>query len=106
MRYAAKLEITGKNRRAIREQVIRTFLKEQPGIGKGEECSVYLYEVERLTNGETVFLKRPGRLNKGFDFEINVSGTNFGTKRRTTMPSHSTNGFEDPLRQILLCQHD
>lgn len=94
MRHHEKLVITGTDRRTIREQVVKAFLNEEPGTGKGELCSVYFYEVEQLSDGKTVFLKRPGRLNKGFDFEINVSDTNFGTNRRTTMPSHA-NIFED-----------
>lgn len=90
----AKLTITGTDRRTIREQVVQAFLSEEPGTGTGELCSIYLYEVERLQDGKTVFLKRPGRLNKGFDFEINVTDTNFGERRRTTMPSHA-NIFAD-----------
>ena len=94
MIHRAKLVITATDRRTIREQVVKAFLDEEPGTGKGALCSVYLYEVEQLKGGKTVFLKRPGRLNKGFDFEINVSDTNFGKTRRTTMPSHA-NIFDD-----------
>jgi hypothetical protein len=89
-----KLVITGTDRRTIREEVVKAFLSEEPGTGKGEFCSIYLYEVEKIKGGKTLFLKRPGRLNKGFDFEVNVSDMNFGQKRKTSMPSH-TNIFDD-----------
>lgn len=80
--------LTANNRTDIRTELTNLFLQEQPGTGKGTNTSVYIYEVETLQNGEKIYLKRPARLNKGFDFEINVSNTNFGIKRRTTMPSH------------------
>ncbi len=83
-----KLTLTATDRRAIRDFLVKTFLNEEPGTGTGELCSIYKYEVEQLDGGKIVYLKRPARLNKGFDFEINVSDTNFGTNRRTTMPSH------------------
>ncbi len=84
------LTIHFKNRKTIREKLIKEFLKEKPGTGKGELTSVYLYYVETLTDGRRIYLKRPARLNKGMDFEVNVEQTNFGTIRRTAMPSHKS----------------
>jgi hypothetical protein len=89
MRTHKELKIAG-NRREIRHKLIEEFLKEEPGQGTGELCSVYVYYVETLRDGNKVFLKRPARLNKGFDFEVNVENTLFGLKRKTTMPSHSS----------------
>jgi hypothetical protein len=84
-----ELTVSG-DRTSIRHQLVHTFLQEPPGTGTGENCSVHRYKVEALPDGRTVYLKRPARLNKGFDFEVNVSETNFGTSRRTSMPSHSS----------------
>ena len=80
--------LTAKSRTDIRAELVHLFLQEKEGTGKGANTSVYIYQVEKLQNGETIYLKRPARLNKGFDFEVNVSNTNFGSRRRTTMPSH------------------
>jgi hypothetical protein len=89
-----KVDLIGKNfgetRKDIRKNLVLIFLDEEPGTGKGEACSIYEYTVETLSNGEFVYLKRPARLNKGFDFEVNVSNTNFGKKRKTTRPNHDT----------------
>jgi hypothetical protein len=87
MREYRELKIAG-NRFEIRHQLITEFLKEKPGEGKGDLCSIYVYFVETLSNGNRIFLKRPARLNKGFDFEVNVENTYFGDNRKTTMPSH------------------
>lgn len=88
MRTIKQLYVTG-DRTQIRRQVINAFLDEEAGTGTGENAAKYIYEVEELEDGKVVFLKRPAMLNKGFDFEVNVSDTNFGLLRRTSMPSHS-----------------
>lgn len=85
-----ELTINSTDRVGIRKQLINEFLEENPGTGKGALCSVYFYYVETLQNGNRIYLKRPARLNKGFDFEVNVENSNFGIKRRTTMPSHTS----------------
>jgi len=82
------LTISINDRVGIRKQLINEFLEEVPGTGTGALCSVYLYYVETLQSGDRIYLKRPARLNKGFDFEVNVENTNFGVARRSTMPSH------------------
>lgn len=84
------------DRKEIRDKLIIEFLREAPGTGKGELTSKYIYWVEWLSDGRRIFLKRPARLNKGMDFEINVENTYFGTKRKTTMPSH-----EDVLNDLI-----
>jgi hypothetical protein len=88
MREYKELKVNG-NRQEIRHQLINEFLLEKPGTGTGEDCSIYIYYVESLTDGSRIFLKRPARLNKGFDFEVNVENTYFGYTRKTTMPSHN-----------------
>ena len=82
--------LDGTDRKSIRKQLVETFLEEEPGTGTGENCSVYRYYVETLQEGNRVYLKRPARLNKGFDFEVNVENTLFGTTRRTQLPSHAS----------------
>lgn len=89
MRTTKTIKITGKSRREIRKELIDHFLDEEPGEGRGELCSHYIYYVEVLADKRRVFLKRPAPLNKGFDFEVHVEGLNFGESRRTTMPSHA-----------------
>lgn len=94
MKYYLELPISETDRIGIRKALIHAFLEEAAGSGKGDLRSEYYYWVETLQNGNRIFLKRPSRLNKGFDFEVNVEGANFGKLRRSTMPSHSSI-FED-----------
>lgn len=72
----------------IREQIVNAFLREAPGTGNGDLCSKYIYHVEDTLENKRVILKRPARLNKGFDFEVHVEATLFGDKRKTTRPRH------------------
>lgn len=85
---SAKLEAT--TRESIRVEVSNWFLDEKPGLGKKELRSIYRYSVETLSNGQFIELRRPTNLNKGFDFEVTIPGSNFGTTRRTTRPSHNS----------------
>jgi hypothetical protein len=83
------LKVNG-NRANIRKQTITAFLDEEPGTGKGELCSRYTYNVEKLESGEMVYLRRPAALNKGVDFEVHVEGIEFRARgARRTMPSHN-----------------
>ena len=60
------------NRTGFRIVVAKLFTLEEPGIGKGENCSKYHYIVEHY--GEySIVLKRPTGLNKDFDFTVNIS---------------------------------
>jgi len=82
------------SRKEIRDYLIKEFLSEDPGTGKGENCSKYIYYVDELGNGNRVYLFRPAALNKGVDFEVHVEGIKFREKGKVTMPSH-TDIFED-----------
>lgn len=75
------------DRTFIRSTLIRTFLNEIPGTGKGKNASRYRYNVEMFKN-YSIFLKRPTRLNKGFDFTVNIEGLYFKKKKRYSNPSH------------------
>jgi hypothetical protein len=79
--------LNGRNRKAVRREVIELFLLEEPGTGKGEDCSKYLYTVESI-DGYSILLKRPVPLNKGFDFTVNIEGLFFKKKRRYKSPRH------------------
>jgi hypothetical protein len=90
-----KLTVSG-TRFEIRRKVIMSFLDEEPGTGKGDYCSKYIYEVETLQDGSCVFIKRPAPLNKGVDFTVHVQNVRFREKGFTYMPSH-TDIFNDFL---------
>lgn len=64
------------------------MLEETPGTGKRNACSRYEYIVEEYNNIYRIFLKRPSRLNKGFDFTVNIQGLWFKKQRRYRHPSH------------------
>ena len=89
MRTTKEIKIAATDRRKIRYELINIFLTEEPGTGTGECCSFYSYVVDILANWKKIILKRPARLNKGFDFEVHVEDTNFGTSRWRTMPGHN-----------------
>lgn len=76
-------------RNQVRKRVILEFLKEKPGIGKGDLASRYRYNVEKLHNGFWIYLERPGFLNKQFDFVINVENVNFGKSKVRHSPTHN-----------------
>lgn len=88
-----KLNVTG-TRKEVRNQVITKFLDEEPGTGKGDECSRYIYEVETLKSGGKIYLKRPAALNKGVDFTVHVENIKFRPRNMVDMPSHD-NIIED-----------
>lgn len=78
------------SRLEIRNEVINAFLQEEPGTGKEDKCSKYVYEVEDLQNGSKVYLRRPAALNKGVDFTVHVENVEFRKKGAgKDMPSHS-----------------
>ena len=83
-----RLNVVG-DRTSIRSQVIIRFLGEEPGTGKKDKCSKYIYEVEATHDGYKVILKRPASLNKGVDFTVHVEGIRFRQKGLVDMPSHS-----------------
>jgi len=82
----------------FRKEIIEIFLKENPGTGKGDATSRYVYLVKILKDGRKIYLNRPAIFNKGLDFTLNVSNTNFSTglltkkgnpKRASTRPTHN-----------------
>jgi hypothetical protein len=83
-------KLKGTNRESIRKEITEWFLEEVPGTGRLELRSVYHYQVENLSNGRQIVLRRPARLNKGFDFEVAIPGSNFGINRKTELPSHAS----------------
>ena len=80
--------LRGRNRADVRKEVIELFLLEEPGTGKGDDCSKYWYTVESI-KGYSILLKRPVPLNKGFDFTVNIEGLFFKKNRRYNHPSHN-----------------
>lgn len=77
-----------RNRADFRKYIINIFLNEEPGTGKGEFTSKYLYITKNIGINQ-VYLSRPAQFNNGFDFTLNVSNINFNpTGRATTRPTH------------------
>lgn len=86
------------SREEYRRRLVLAFLDELPG--NVNNTSKYQYEVETTAAGRTVYLNRPANLNKGFDFEVRVSGMRFrhvdknGRVSYSERPSHD-NIFDD-----------
>ena len=76
------------DRQQMRRDVISLFMNEQPGTGTGSNASRYVYTVENYNNYR-IELHRPAKLNKGFDFTVNIVGMYFKKNRRYSNPSHS-----------------
>jgi len=84
-----KYDVTG-SRADIRRRLVLAFLDELPGRGTSELVSRYRYHVEKLSDGQIMYLDRPARFNNGFDFTIHVSDTQFNAKGPDrTRPSHN-----------------
>ncbi|MBR3744158.1 MAG: hypothetical protein IKN31_03510, partial [Bacteroidales bacterium] len=58
-----------------RRTLTELFLNESNGVAWAP--SKYEYQVETDNAGNTIYLKRPTNLNKGFDFEVRVSNVRF-----------------------------
>ena len=72
----------------LRQEIINEFLNENPGTGNGNNASRYRYDLI-ITPDIKIYLKRPTRLNKGFDFTLNVEGITFiEGQKKTTRPTH------------------
>lgn len=89
------------SREDIRRNLFLAFVNEAPGTGKDEQASKYQYYVEALADGKRVFLKRPGRLNKGVDFMVCVEGYSFGSNRNKDMAS-----FKDIIEDLVEKQQE
>lgn len=95
MNYEFKIDIniSANSREEYREKLIMLFLKEKHGTL--DDVNYYYYTVERLSDGNVIYLKRPTSLNKGVDFEVRVSNVQFrfgkyGNEISTgNRPSHS-----------------
>lgn len=79
--------LTAGSRQLKRVNLITCFLEEKAGTGKGDKASRYQYNVESFGDYR-IFLKRPTRLNKGFDFTVNIQGLYFKKKKKYSNPSH------------------
>lgn len=87
--YTVNFTLNSTNRAQMRQNLIATFMSEHPGTGNGNNASRYRYDVEKLNSNYGIFLKRPTRLNKGFDFTVNISGMTFKKQRTYSNPSHA-----------------
>ena len=92
------MQLQSGTRAQMRDQVIHQFLLEQPGTGKGDLRSAYIYNVEQFPSGGHILLKRPASLNKGMDFTVHVDSFKFRPKGFVDMPSHP-NVIDDLLNK-------
>ncbi len=93
-------KLLAKTRSAARAELVKVFLEENCGSGKGDLCAKYTYEVERYGDYK-ILLKRPATLNKGFDFTVHTDGIFFRSKSGKTLldrPSHQN--IIDTLTQV------
>lgn len=90
-------ELLAGTRIEARKEIVKLFLEEQSGTGKGKLASKYEYTVEQF-DCYKIILKRPAALNKGFDFVVHIVGMTFKGKRRHTNPSHAD--IVDALLQV------
>ena len=74
----------------VRRRVVKCFMLEAPGTGRGDLVSKYDYVVKVLSDGEKVILTRPANLKNGFDFLIRVESIDFsnGDGRCRDYPKH------------------
>ena len=90
--------IVENSRADYRRTLTELFLNESNGVAGAP--SKYEYQVETDNAGNTIYLKRPTNLNKGFDFEVRVSNVRFkhvskkGRVSHSNRPSHA-NILED-----------
>ena len=87
-------------RQQMRRDVITLFMNEQSGTGTGANASRYVYIVENY-NAYQIELHRPAKLNKGFDFTVNIVGMYFKKNRRYSNPNYS-----DIFAALSYCQQN
>ena len=108
-----------RNRNGLRQVVIRKLWRELPGEGRGEQTAHYLYYVEKLSDGNRIFLTRPAVMRQGFDFLIHVENYQFLNGKDN--PKHDDitadlsekkneepelyEGFNEMINNVFLC-HD
>ena len=98
--YTCDYRLPPGDRSQKRQSLISCFLNEEAGIGIGDNASRYQYNVESYGD-YGIFLKRPKRLNKGFDFTVNVQGMYFKKQRRYSNPSHN-----DIFESLTCCKNE
>lgn len=83
-------------RNEVRMRVVDVLSTEEPGTGKGDDASKYIYYVETLKSGDRVYLQRPANLHNGFDFVVCVENTNYAEpgKRYRNFPKHDDFGAD------------
>jgi hypothetical protein len=77
------------NRQEIRKFIIDVFVNEEPGNGKRDLCSKYIYNVETVASGNDIYLKRPATLNYGMDFTVHIKNVTFRSRGTKNRPSHN-----------------
>lgn len=82
------------SRKQIRKKLVKKFLTELPGTETKDSASKHVYEVDSFEN-YTIELQRPARINRGFDFTIevktekqNISFKAKRNKKQISTPSH------------------
>ena len=86
------------NRTELRNALITTFMGERSGYEAGE-TTYYVYTVERYGD-YSVFLKRPGKINKGFDFAVSISSILF----RDKIKAHAEPNFDNVFFALTYCK--
>lgn len=84
------------SRNEVRMRVVDTLSTEEPGTGRGDNASKYIYYVETLKSGDRIYLQRPANLHNGFDFLVCVENTNYAPagERRRNFPKHDDLGAD------------
>ena len=76
-------------RNNIRMSLVEIFSLEIPGTGKDDNATRYKYYVEKLKDGNRVYLRRPANRHNGFDFLVCVENTNYSTSgKKRNYPKH------------------
>ena len=87
------------NRTDARKEMVMLFLEEVAGTGKGENTSKYNYIVESYLQYK-IIIKRPGLLNKGFDFGVDIDGIKFKNTNNKGFHIPSHNDIVNVLQQV------
>lgn len=86
--FIIEAHLSYSNRVEQREELIKLFTNEHAGTGRGELSTKYTYTIDSFQNYD-ILLKRPGSINKGFDFAVQISGIYFKDKiKKHAEPNH------------------
>ncbi|MFA4946343.1 MAG: DNA adenine methylase [Candidatus Micrarchaeia archaeon] len=85
-----QLNLKNKTREEFRRSIVTCFLLENKGYWDDEVQHVmhYTYFVETIADGSRIYLKRPARLNKGMDFQVNAENFLKYENGNNKPPSH------------------